>query len=144
MHEFRRRYAPVAATVAAFVACSALSTAAAHAEILMTVGDSLTVANAPVSDCDAKAKAALDSVLQNAGGNGSGVWLAYGPPDSSGNSSATAAIHCFPLDNGYNVSFTCAVEVPPNPDTAVALCAKLSAAFPAQKSASQTTPPGAR
>ncbi len=138
MHEIRRRLA----FVTAFVACAALLTVAARAEILITIGDSFTVPNAPISDCNAKAKSALDGVLQNAGDNGSGVWLAYGPPDSSGHSSATAAIHCFPLDNGYNVSFTCAVEVPPNPDTSTALCAKLSAAFPAQKTATQPTPRG--
>ena len=139
MNRMYRRFAIVAAALTASVA---LLTAAAPAEILMVIGDSITVPNAPVSDCNAKAKTALDSVLQNAGDNGSGVWLAYGPPDSSGHSSATAAIHCFPLDSGYNVSFTCAVEVPPNPDTAAGLCAKLSAAFPAQKAAMLTAPSG--
>jgi len=120
---------------AAMLTCVALLTTRAPAEILIAVGDSITVTNEPVSDCNAKAKTALDSVLQNAGDNGAGVWLAYGPPDSSGHASATAAIHCYPLDNGYNVSFTCAVEVPPNPDTATTLCTKLAAAFPSQKAA---------
>lgn len=127
-----RRFVTVSA---AMLTCVALLTARAPAEILIAVGDSVTVANEPVSDCNAKAKTALDSVLQNAGDNGAGVWLAYGPPDSSGHSSATAAIHCYPLDNGYNVSFTCAVEVPPNPDTATTLCTKLAAAFPSLKAA---------
>lgn len=140
MHRLSR----FAAAATFFVACAVFLTSAARAEILMATGDSATVPNAPISDCNAKAKTALDSVLQNAGDNGSGVWLAYGPADSSGHSSATAAIHCFPIGNGYNVSFTCAVEVPPNPDTATSLCAKLVAAFPAQKSAMLTMPRGWR
>jgi hypothetical protein len=129
-----------AIAVSALVASTVLLAAPVRAEILIVVGDSVTVASAPVADCNAKAKTALNAVLQNAGDNGSGVWLAYGPPDSSGHSSASAAIHCYPVDNGYNVSFTCAVEVPPNPDTATALCQKLSAAFPAQKSAMLSPP----
>ena len=132
MNRLSRRLVTVSAAI---LTCVALLTARAPAEILIAVGDSVTVANEPVSECNAKAKTALDSVLQNAGDNGAGVWLAYGPPDGSGHSSATAAIHCYPLDNGYNVSFTCAVEVPPNPDTATTLCTKLAAAFPSQKAA---------
>ena len=139
MHRLRRF-----AAAAAFVACAGLTTAAARAEILIAIGDSVTVPNAPISDCNAKAKTALDSVLQSAGDNGSGVWLAYGSPDSSGHYSATAAVHCFPLGGGYNVSFTCAVEVPPNPDTATGLCTKLAAAFPVQKTAMSATPRGRR
>ena len=122
-----------ALAVAALVACVTLCVTPARAEILMVIGDSFTVAGAPIGDCNANAKTALNAVLQNAGDNGSGVWLAYGPPDGTGHSSATAAVHCYPIDNGYNVSFTCAVEVPPNPDTAEGLCQKLAAAFPAKK-----------
>ncbi len=132
MNRMHRRVATAAAVL---LTCVTLLTARAPAEILIAVGDSITVTNEPVSDCNAKAKTALNAVLQNAGDNGAGVWLAYGPPDSSGHSSATAAVHCYPLDNGYNVSFTCAVEVPPNPDTATTLCTKLAAAFPSQKAA---------
>jgi len=121
-----------------------LLTAVAPAEIEMVIGARTTVANEPVSDCSAKAKTALNAVLQNAfeAGEGTGQWLAYGPLDSSGHSSATAAIHCYPVDTGYVVTFTCAVEVPPNPDTATNLCTKLAAAFPAQKTASAVTPAG--
>ncbi|MBV8372065.1 MAG: hypothetical protein JOY69_02290 [Candidatus Eremiobacteraeota bacterium] len=137
MNRTHRRFATA---VSALVASTALLAAPARAEILIVIGDSMTVTSAPIADCNAKAKTALNSVLQSAGDNGSGVWLAYGPPDSSGHASASAAIHCFPLDNGYNVSFTCAVEVPPNPDTADALCKKLIAAFPAQKSAMLSPP----
>ena len=109
----------------------------APADLGMVLGPRVVVTNEPVSDCSTKAKAALDSVLQNAfeAGDGTNQWLAYGPLDSSGHSSATAAIHCYPVDNGYVATLTCAAQVPPNPDTATTLCAKLAAAFPAQKAA---------
>lgn len=109
----------------------ALVGAIAPAAVDMTAGTRAVVPNKPVSDCSARAKSALNSVLQSAGeaGAGTGQWLAYGPADSSGQASAAAAIHCFPLDKGYVATFTCAVEVPPNSDTASALCSKLTAAF---------------
>jgi hypothetical protein len=136
----------LASFAVAFILNAALLTAAAPAEIEMTIGARMTVANAPVSDCSAKAKTALNTVLQNAfeAGDGTGQWLAYGPLDSSNHSSATAAIHCYPVDTGYYVTITCAVEVPPNPDTATSLCAKLAAAFPAQKAALLAPPAGVR
>ncbi|MGA8535592.1 MAG: hypothetical protein WB615_15900 [Candidatus Tumulicola sp.] len=136
----------LASFAAALVINVALLSAAAPAEIEMVIGARTTVTNEPVSDCSAKAKTALNTVLQNAfeAGDGTGQWLAYGPLDSSGHSSATAAIHCYPLDTGYYVTITCAVEVPPNPDTATGLCTKLAAAFPAQKTASAATPSNVR
>jgi hypothetical protein len=99
----------------------------------MYVGARQVVKNQPVSACNSSAKNALNSVLQGAaeiGTGDTGEWKAYGPPDSSGNSFAAAAIHCYPLDeSGYVVTFTCAAQVPPNADTANALCSKLTAAF---------------
>jgi hypothetical protein len=136
---FRFRFARIlAATVVSFAALGA----SAPAALDMTVGPHLVVPNEPVSACSSKAKSALDSVLQNAfeAGAGTGQWLAYGPLDSSGKSSATAAIHCYPLDNGYVVTFTCAAQVPPNADSAVGLCQKLSAAFGAAKTAALAAP----
>jgi hypothetical protein len=116
----------------------AFSGAKAPAALEMVLGDRQVVPNAPVSDCSTKAKAALNSVLVNAfeAGDGTGQWLAYGPLDSSGHASATAAIHCYPLaPSGYVATFTCSVQVPPNPDTATALCTKLVAAFGAKAAA---------
>lgn len=109
----------------------------APADLGMVIGPRVVVTNQPVSDCSAKAKAALNSVLQNAfeAGDGTNQWLAYGPLDSTGHSSATAAIHCYPVDSGYVATLTCAAQVPPNPDTATTLCVKLAAAFPAQNAA---------
>jgi hypothetical protein len=127
----------VALLTAAFAFAFGTSGAPVPAALDMYVGTRTVVPNEPIGDCSTKAKNALNTVLQNAfeAGEGTGQWLAYGPPDYAGHPNATAVIHCFPVDNGYVVTFTCAVDVPPNPDTASALCAKLTAAFGAGKTA---------
>lgn len=124
----RYRFAICAAALASSIA---LTCASASADLTMVVGAHSVVANKPLTDCTTSAKSALNSVLQNAfeAGDGSGQWLGYGKPDSSGKSTAAAAIHCFKVDTGYSVTITCAAEVPPNPDTANSLCDKLAAAF---------------
>lgn len=124
-------YSRVALFAGALAANVVLATAAAPAALDMFVGARNVVQNAPVSDCSAKAKTALNGVLHSAfeAGDGTNQWLGYGPADSSGHSSAAAAIHCYPVDHGYVVTFTCSVEVPPNADMASALCAKLTGAF---------------
>jgi hypothetical protein len=116
---------------AAFALAFGASGTPAPAALDMYVGARTVVQNEPIADCSTKAKNALNAVLQNAfeAGEGTGQWLAYGPPDYAGHPNATAVIHCFPVDTGYVVTFTCAVDVPPNPDTASALCAKLASAF---------------
>ncbi|HEY1656379.1 MAG TPA: hypothetical protein VGF86_14845 [Candidatus Tumulicola sp.] len=123
----------------AFGVAVALSGAAASADLQTVVGARVVVPNEPVSSCGAKAKTALNSVLQNAieSEDGSGEWLAYGALDSAGHASAAASIHCYPVDTGYVVTFACAAQVPPNPDTATGLCAKLVAAFPGAKAAAR-------
>jgi len=115
----------------ALITSVAFSTARAPADLYMTVGQKLAVQSEPVSDCSTKAKNALNTVLANAfeAGDGTGQWLAYGGPDNS----EAAAIHCFPLDNGYVVTFTCTVQVPPSPSMGNDLCTKLSAAFGAKQ-----------
>jgi hypothetical protein len=134
------RYRVALFSVALTLNC-VLAGTSASAAFDMVVGSRSVVQNKPVSDCSTKAKSALNSVLQNAfeAGAGTGQWLAYGPQDSSGHSSASAAIHCFPVGNGYVVTFTCAAEVPPNPDTASGLCTKLTTAFGAEQSALRST-----
>lgn len=108
----------------------------APAALDMFVGARTVVKNEPLSACNAKAKTALNAVLENAlEADDTGQWQAYGTLDSSGHSSAAAAVHCYPLGDGYLVTFTCAVQAPPNPDTASALCEKLSAAFEAKAAA---------
>jgi hypothetical protein len=108
-----------------------LSTAASPAALIMSTGQRFVIQNAPVSECSSKAKTALNAELQTAGETsaGTGQWIAYGPVDSSGHASAAAAIHCFPVGNGYVVTFTCAVEQPPNPYDADDLCTRLGAGF---------------
>ncbi len=120
---------------AAIILNSMLAGAAAFAAVDVSIGTRSVVDNAPVSQCSAKAKDALNSVLQGAveAGAGTGQWLAYGPPDSDGRSSTGAAIHCYPVDKGYVATFTCTVEVLPNADTAAALCTKLTTAFGTSK-----------
>ena len=121
----------VAAFAAAVILDFALVSTAASAAVDMSIGNKTVVQSGPLSQCSAKAKSALNSVLQSAfeAGAGTGQWLAYGPADSSGSSSVAAAIHCFPVDKGYVATFTCAVEIPPSPDSASALCTKLTSAF---------------
>jgi len=109
-----------------------MTTATSPAALDFAVGARTVVKSEPVSNCNAQARKTLDAVLQDAaevGSGDTGEWRAYAPPDASGQSSAAAAIHCYPLDDGYLVTFTCAVQVPPNPDSANALCTKLATAF---------------
>ncbi|MBV8491272.1 MAG: hypothetical protein JO199_12150 [Candidatus Eremiobacteraeota bacterium] len=135
MSQFRYRAALFGLALAlALVATGAQAPAA----LQMVIGTRVVVPNAPVSECSTKAKAALNSVLLNAfeAGDNTGQWLAYGPLDSSGHASATAAIHCYPLtDTSYVATFTCSAQVPPNPETATSICAKLTAAFGGGKAA---------
>lgn len=119
-----------------------LSTTAAPAAVDLYDGARRVVQNESVSQCSAKAKSALTSVLQSAfeAGDRTGEWLGYGPNDGTGHSSYAAAIHCYPLDSGYVVTFTCAVGLPPSPYTASDLCAKVAAAFGPEKTAAISGP----
>lgn len=102
----------------------------APAALDMALGDRKVVDNQPISACDASAKAALTAVVNNASEiSETSEWVGYAPATGPDGTVATAAIHCFPVGSGYVVTFTCAAQVPPNPDTASALCGKLSAAF---------------
>jgi hypothetical protein len=122
----------IAAVAVGFTLALGITGARAPAALDMFVGARVLVKAQTLSSCNAKAKSALNAVLQNAtevGTGDTGEWKAYGAPDASGNTFAAAAVHCYPIDNGYLVTFTCAAQVPPNPDTASALCGKLAAAF---------------
>lgn len=102
----------------------------------LSAGARKVVANKPVSACNAAAKSALDSVLQDSTevGGDTGEWQGYAPQDASaGGSPAAAAIICTDLGpGGYIATITCTAQVPPNADSAAALCTKLSAAFDAK------------
>lgn len=122
----------VAALAVGFALAFGLSGSKAPAALDMIVGARKVVKGGTVSSCNSKAQSALNSVLQNAlevGTGDTGEWKAYGAPDASGNSFAAAAVHCYPLDDGYLVTFTCAAQVPPNADSASVLCGKIATAF---------------
>jgi hypothetical protein len=117
---------------AACAAAFGMTTTTSPAALDFAVGARTVVKSEPVSNCNAQARKTLDAVLQDAaevGSGDTGEWRAYAAPDASGHPSAAAAIHCYPLDDGYLATFTCAVQVPPNPDSAAALCTKLATAF---------------
>jgi hypothetical protein len=122
------------------VACSlgfSFSVAPANAALAMSTGLRILVETAPPDECSTKAKAALQAQLANtfeAGAN-TGQWLGYGPPDAAGHATAAAAIHRYPVEKGYVVTFTCAVELPPNPYGADDLCNRLGAMFQGKASA---------
>jgi hypothetical protein len=115
--------------IGAFALNIGLASLPASAALDLVVAQQAVVPNKPFSDCSARAKNALSSVFQNPteAGTGSGHWV--GVSRMEGSVSAAAVIECHPDAGGYHAGFTCAVQVPPNPDTANALCTKLTTAF---------------
>ncbi len=101
----------------------------ASAALDLVVAQQSVVPNKPFADCSSRAKNALNSVMQNAteAGTGSGHWV--GVQNIEGSISASAVIECHPDAGGYHAGFTCAVQVPPNSESASALCTKLTTAF---------------
>jgi hypothetical protein len=125
-------FARAAVVAAGFTLAVGLAGRPAPAALDLVVGDRTVVKNEPLTSCNTKAQSALNSVLGKAAEYGdTGNWEGYGATDSSGNSFAAAAIHCYPLDavSGYLVTFTCAAQTPPATETASAICTKLAAAF---------------
>jgi hypothetical protein len=109
----------------------AAATLPARAALDTAIGPRITVASAPMSDCNTRAQGALQSVLQSAfeAGAGSGEWVAAERITPTSDASGSAIIECHAVGSGYAASFTCAAQVPPNPYTADELCSKLSTAF---------------
>ena len=103
----------------------------ANAALDMVAGARGTAVNAPSTECNTKAKAALGSVLLNPfeAGEGTGQWMANGPADSDGQTHAAAALHCFPVGKGYVVTLACAVERPNSTESATDLCGRIEQAF---------------
>lgn len=118
------------AFVFALALCAVLTNAFAPAAIEMTTGIRYVVANGSIDECGTKAKAALESYLQNASESapGSGEWTANGPIGNTGSPTAAAAVHCTAVDKGYVVTFTCVAESG-NPYTAGALCLNVAHKF---------------
>lgn len=115
--------------IGAFALNIGLASLPASAALDLVVAQQANVPNKPFSDCESRAKSALTSVMQDANetGSGSGQWV--GVQRMEGSISATVVVECHPDGGGYRAGFTCAVQVPPNPDTANALCAKVTTAF---------------
>lgn len=103
----------------------------ARAALDMVVGARNVVKNEPLSSCDSKASRALISVLGKSAEIGdTHEWEAMGAVDTAGSSFAAAAVHCYPLDgSGYVVTFTCAAQTPPAPETASVICSQLADKF---------------
>jgi hypothetical protein len=130
-----RTFPRAAVVVAGLALAVGLAGRPAAAALDMVIGDKTVVKNESLSSCNTKAQSALISVLGKAAEYGdTGSWEGYGATDSSGNSFAAAAIHCYPLDavSGYLVTFTCAAQSPPATETPSAICTKLAAAFGGQ------------
>ncbi len=106
----------------------------APAALDVVVGARNVVKDEPLSSCDTKASQALVSVLgRSAEVGNTHQWEAAGATDTAGNSFAAAAIHCYPLDGtGYVVTFTCAAQTPPAPETASVICGQLADSFGGQ------------
>jgi hypothetical protein len=115
---------------AALAFCVLLGGAAADATLDTVIAQRILTPDKPVTDCVARARGALTSVLQDANETdpGSGQWV--GVARSSGSIAALAVIECHSVDSGgYSASFTCSVETPTYADTASGLCGKLTTAF---------------
>ena len=126
---FRRQVVVFAASLALTFG---LAGTPAPAALDMFVGARNVVKNEPLSSCNSKASRALISVLGRAAEYGdTGNWIGSGEADTSGNSFASAAINCYPLDevNGYFVTFTCAAQMPPSTEAASMICQQLVTAF---------------
>ncbi|MFY9710905.1 MAG: hypothetical protein WBD57_00510 [Candidatus Cybelea sp.] len=112
----------------------------APAALDMALGTRKVVENQPVSACNQAARSALTSVFGGAQelGSDTGEWQAYNAGDTANGVTESGAVHCYPVGNGYVVTFTCAAQVPPSTETAAAMCSKISAAFDAKTTAMQT------
>ena len=122
----------VGALAAAAVLTAVLAPNPAIASIDMVAGARGSTVNASDDACSASAKAALTTTLGHPAieaGAGTGQWLGFGANDTNGNPTASAAIHCFPVDKGYVVTLTCATERAAGAENATDLCARVEKAF---------------
>ncbi len=136
-----RRFRLGAAAIVAVVALLA-STAATPAAVQLSVGIRLVIPNGAIETCSSKAKAALSAELSTVGETspGTAIWFGYGATDSEGHATSAAAIHCFPVDKGYEVTFTCTVEQPGSPFNADQLCKGLDDKFQGRTGTPLTLP----
>ena len=124
---YLRRIGVATAGVALAMSMTALRSPAA---LDLALGDRKVVSNQPVTACDASARAALGQVVHSAVEIGAtDQWVGVAPATGPDGTVAVAVVHCVAVGNGYLATFTCTSQVPPYPDSASALCSKLSAAF---------------
>jgi hypothetical protein len=108
-----------------------LSHTAAIASVDLSAGIRYVSDTGSLSDCSAKARAALETYLPGASESspGSGEWFASGQNLLTGAPSSAATVRCYPLAKGYMVTFVCAVQLPTNPYGAYPLCLDIAHKF---------------
>ncbi len=118
-----------------------VSSAAAPGAVSMSTGIRYVIPEGSLQECSSKAQTALNAYLQGAAESpaGSGDWLAFGPIGGHGPSTAAAAVRCSPVDKGYVVTFTCAVQIG-NPYDATALCTDIAHNFSGKPVTALATP----
>jgi hypothetical protein len=123
----RRGALVVVALLAGLIWCSS----SAPAAVDISVGIRHVSPDGTLTDCSAKAKAALSTFLQDAAETnaGSGDWVAHSQNGAAGTPTATAVVRCYALPKGYVVTFTCAVQLPDNPYSSDDLCKDVAHKF---------------
>jgi hypothetical protein len=121
------RHLFAAMLVTAMVVTGALAPAA----IDLSTGLRYAIPTGTLDECNAKAKTALDTYLQNASQTSPNDWVATGPLNQVGqpDTTASATVHCYANGNGYVVTFSCFVETPNNPYDASSLCTDVAHNF---------------
>jgi hypothetical protein len=122
---------PLGLVAGALVAALLWSASGALASVDMSAGIRYVSPVGTSADCSAKAKASLDAFLQDAAesSDGSGDWLAHSQNGVAGFPTALAGVRCYALPKGYVATFTCAVQLPDSPYTAITLCLDIAHKF---------------
>jgi hypothetical protein len=124
---FRRSALVAVAFITGLIWCSSV----APASVDISAGIRHVSPDGTLGNCGSKAQSSLDAFLQGAAETnpGSGDWLAHSQNGIAGTPTAIAAVRCYALPKGYVVTFTCTVQLPDNPYTAVALCLDVAHKF---------------
>jgi len=124
---------------AAFFGALLMTSAIAPASVDLATGIRHVVTTGTLDDCNAKARTALGTYLQNVVSPTPNEWIAMGPIGAN-DTTSSGTIHCYAHEGGYVVSFTCSVEAPNNPYTATALCDDLLNNFEGKAQTALATP----
>lgn len=103
----------------------------APASVDISAGFRYVSPSGTLADCGAKAKESLDAFLENAAEAtpGSGDWVANSRNGIAGTPTATAVVRCDALPKGYFATFTCVVQLPDSPYSALDLCKDVAHKF---------------